>query len=130
RRLRDVVETVVPGDAAGQNDGRYGEDRRPLEAAGVPFRIEPVTIYGTSTTGTSIDPTTNLLVAGCDPTAVSLLLDGETIAAWGYDGYRFTPDPRPIEGTLLIGDGELEVAYSDFGDGCPRTGVNVHGYER
>ncbi|MHB1262703.1 MAG: hypothetical protein ACYC2H_13430, partial [Thermoplasmatota archaeon] len=45
-RLLDVVETVVPGDAAGQNDGRYGEDRRPLEAAGVPFRIEPVTIYG------------------------------------------------------------------------------------
>lgn len=129
-RLLDVVETVVPGDAAGQDDGSYGEDRRPLEAAGVVFSLEPTTIFGSGTTGSPFDPTAQLFLGGCDPTAVSVLLDGETIAAWGYDGYRFTPDTQPIAGTLLLGDGELEVAYSDFGRGCSRAGVLVQGYER
>ncbi len=128
-RPLDVVETVLPGEAAGQDDGSYGDDRRPLAANGVPFRIEPVTIGSSGTTST-FDPMAQLFLGGCDPSAVSVLLDGETIAAWGYDAYRFSPDAQPIAASLLLGDGELEIAYSDFGRGCSRAGVNVLGYER
>ena len=62
-----------------------------------------------------------------------MLRASETIAAWGYDLGRYAgraEEPSAAGASRLLGDGALEVAYSDFGRACPRLGVTVQGYER
>jgi hypothetical protein len=128
----DAVETVLPAEAAGGNDRSYGQDRRPLQPAGVAYRFSTTTQQG-GPTGSAFDPTSDLLgFGGCDDTTLAVLLGGETIAAWGYDSLRSSSrqSPAAIDPSLLLGDGDLEVAYSDFGEGCDRIGVLVEGYER
>jgi hypothetical protein len=128
----DVREAVSPAQAAGSGAGNYGQDRGALQVAGVPFRLTPTTIMDGATGDLPIGSPFDQISTQCEAPAVSVLRDGETIAAWGYDLGRFSrpAEPSPLEGTLLLGDGELEVSYSDFGPGCERLGVTVEGYAR
>jgi hypothetical protein len=129
----EAVETTLPAQAAGGDDRSYGHDRRDLDADGIPYRLTAVTVQG-GPTGSAFDPSSDILgFGGCDSTTLSVLLGGETLGAWGYDSPRTTLQQRttrPIDPSLLLDDGELEVAYADFGAGCDRIGVVVEGYER
>lgn len=127
----DIVSVALPAEAAGEAQRSYGQDRRPLDAPGTPFRIQSTTIQSDGATG-PLDPADFGPFTSCDVTVLSVLRDGETIAAWGYGELRFsgTQLPRGLDPTLLLADGELEVQYADFGRNCSRTGVLVDSYER
>lgn len=124
-----ATETTLPAAAAGGDD-EYGQDRRDLDAPGVPFRIVPTVIAATAAGVLPTSPGFGLIWA-CTYSAVSVLLDDETIAAWGYEiGRSPAMETTPIDPALLLGDGELDIAYSDFGPSCDRNGIVVHSYER
>lgn len=122
-------ETTLPAQAAG-GDNQYGQDRRDLDVPGVPFRIVPTVIAATAAGILPTSPSFGLIGA-CTYSAVSILLDNETIAAWGYEIARSPAmETMPIPPTMMLGDGQLEIAYSDFGRSCDRNGVVVHSYQR
>ena len=127
----DTQETTAPAQAAGGDDGTYGNHRQGLDEAGVAFRVAPANIDGVGTNALPNDPMSGSFLVGCEPSSVTLLLRGETLGAWGFGFDRSPrPDLAPIDPSLLLGDGELEVAYDDFGRGCDRVGVTVTGYLR
>jgi hypothetical protein len=127
----DVVEAVSPASAAGENGTEYAQGRRPLDVSGIAFRLQETQMQDSATGDLPIDGTLGLF-GSCEEAAVSVLLDGETIGAWGYDLGRYSSGTPvlAIDPSTLLGDGDLEVAFSDFGPNCPRLGVLVQGYER
>jgi hypothetical protein len=127
----ETQETTAPAEAAGGDDGSYGVGRQGIDAGGVPFRVAPAAVNGVGTSALPNDPMSGGFIVGCDPSSAAVLLRGETIGAWGFGTGRVAePDLTPIDPALLLGDGELEVAYDDFGRGCDRTGVLVTSYVR
>lgn len=125
----EVAETTLPAEAAG-GENEYGQERHELDVPGVPFRFVPAVIGATAAGILPTDPSFGLIGA-CTYSSVSVLLEDETIAAWGYEIGRYPAlETTPIDPALLLGDGELDIAYSDFGPSCDRQGVVVHSYDR
>jgi hypothetical protein len=118
----DTVQATTPDGPAGGSDGSYGEERVPLHVEGVPFHVEA--LQESATGGMFGVPSFGFGACGGATLAVSR--DGETIAAWGYQGLRQpTWDPD-----LYLGAGDLEAVHSDYGGACGRLSAVVAGYVR
>lgn len=118
----DTVQATTPDGPAGGSDGTYGEERVPLRVEGVPFHVEA--LQQSATDGMFGVPTFGFGACGGATLAVSR--DGETIAAWGYQGLQQpTWDPD-----LYLGAGDLAVTHSDYGGACGRLSAVVTGYTR
>lgn len=112
----EVRAAFSPSAPASDSGGEYARSEEGAAVSGIPFR---------AAIGQGSDPFGGLpLLASCGPASLSLLQDGETIAAWGYSsGESDVPE-------LLMDGGELTVAYDDFGPGCPQAILAIEGYVR
>jgi hypothetical protein len=118
----ETAEARTPSGPAGGNDGSYGERRVPLEARGVPFHLAVEREYP----GGSFVGFFDVGLTGCGSSGIAALRDGETIGAWGYEGW-LEPEWDP---DLYLGDGLLEVVHSDYGGTCDHLVLVVTGYTR